>query len=145
MWGIYYNSYIRHIHNESQRHIIVHTGLTTDFKSFHVQQVNHTWFTCVFKCFCLFWVSPAILKRSILYLRNELLLFSMLYYIFVNRVWTSCCFHADYFITEYLFSKKGYILQTGSKQELNYTYKICIMITLLTNFYSYLCIVKSFK
>ncbi len=37
-----YNSYIRHIHNESQRHIIVHTGLTTDFKSFHVQQVNHT-------------------------------------------------------------------------------------------------------
>ncbi len=26
----------------SQRHIIVHTGLTTDFESFHVQQVNHT-------------------------------------------------------------------------------------------------------
>ncbi len=34
------HSYIRH--NESQRHIIVHTGLTTDFESFHVQQVNHT-------------------------------------------------------------------------------------------------------
>ncbi len=35
------HSYIRHIHNEGQRHIIVHTGLTTDFESFHVQQVNH--------------------------------------------------------------------------------------------------------
>ncbi len=52
------HSYIRHIHNESQRHIIVHTGLTTDFESFHVQQVNHTWYLRVlFKCFCLFtWI-----------------------------------------------------------------------------------------
>ncbi len=43
------------------------------------------------------------------------------------------------------FRKKDIYFQTGSKQELNYTYKICIMITLLTAFYSYLCIVKSFK
>ncbi len=49
------HSYIRHIHNEGQRHIIVHTGLTTDFESFHVQQVNHAWYLRVlFKCFCLF-------------------------------------------------------------------------------------------
>ncbi len=34
-------------------------------------------------------------------------------------------FKNDNFITEYLFSKKGYI-QTGSKQELNYTYKIVL-------------------
>ncbi len=40
------------------------------------------------------------------------------------------------------FRKKD--IQTGSKQELNYTYKMC-MITLLTAFYTYLCIVKSFK
>ncbi len=43
------------------------------------------------------------------------------------------------------FRKKDIYFQTGSKQELNYTYKICIMITLLTAFYTYLCIVKSFK
>ncbi len=41
------------------------------------------------------------------------------------------------------FRKKDIYLQTGSKQELNYTYKICIMITLLTAFYSYYA--KSFK
>ncbi len=41
------------------------------------------------------------------------------------------------------FRKKD--IQTGSKQELNYTYKISIIITLLTAFYTYLCIVKSFK
>ncbi len=51
------------------------------------------------------------------------------------------CFHTDYFITEYLFSKKG----AGSKRELNYTYTLYILITLLTAFYKYLCIVKSFK
>ncbi len=43
------------------------------------------------------------------------------------------------------FRKKDIYFQTGSKQELNYTYKISIMITLLTAFYTYLCIVKSFK
>ncbi len=43
------------------------------------------------------------------------------------------------------FRKKDIYLQTGSKQELNYTYKLYIMKTLLTAFYKYLCIVMSFK
>ncbi len=43
----YYNSYIRHIHNESQRHIIVHTGLTTDFKSSCSTSKPYLIFTCV--------------------------------------------------------------------------------------------------
>ncbi len=34
-----------YLQHSCQRHIIVHTGLTTDFESFHVQQVNHLIFT----------------------------------------------------------------------------------------------------